>query len=433
MNKALISKLKRCSALPSLPTVALQIIEASNDPDVSISDVADLVRMDPAIASKVLKVVNSPLYGMRREVDNLRQAMALLGLNACLTLALSFSLISSLRGDNNGGMNHGLYWRRSLISAIAAQALGTEMGITALEQLFLAGLLQDVGMLAMDKLAREEYAAIYFQAEEHHALKEIEKQAMGGSHDEVGAWLLRHWHFPEIIASAVEYSHRLTTGAMDGGENCFCRCVSVSGYLADIWLQDGRDQATVIASSKARDSLGMDKAALERVLRRISDAIPDFSTMFSMTLLEPERVEVILEQAKEALVMRNLKALHQFTEEQRKARSYMNKLEAQSCRDGLTGLYNREYLNKKLGREFENASRHGWPLSIVFIDLDNFKNLNDSFGHLFGDKVLVSAAKFITDRIRQCDVAARYGGGRVPDNATGITRTEGWNDVAPAR
>ena len=79
MNKDLINKLKKCSSLPSLPAVALQIVEASNDPDVSIADVAKLVKMDPATASKILMVTNSPLYGVRRRVDNLRQAMALVG------------------------------------------------------------------------------------------------------------------------------------------------------------------------------------------------------------------------------------------------------------------------------------------------------------------------------------------------------------------
>jgi diguanylate cyclase (GGDEF)-like protein len=409
MNEMLISRLKNCSTLPSLPAVALQIIKASNEPDVSISDVANLVKMDPAIASKILMVTNSPLYGLRRRVDNLRQAMALLGLNACLTLALNFSLISSLHKKRKDSINHDLYWRRSLISAVACQVLGAEKGLTSLEQLFLSGLLQDIGILALDKLVQDEYADIYTRADNHRDLYEIEKQALGGSHDEVGAWLLEHWHFPEIILSAVLGSHSSQPGPIAGDEDCFRRCVSLSGCLADIWLTDDREAALIAAAKNAKDLLGMDKKALTGVIERISAALPEISNMFDVKCSDPDQAEIILEQARDALMMQNLKMIQQL-EDQKKTVAHVQELEEKTVRDGLTGLYNREFLDKALTREYASASEQGWPLSIVFIDLDNFKSINDTFGHQFGDQVLISTAKFFMQEIRQCDIAARYGG-----------------------
>jgi len=409
MNDLLISRLKSCSTLPSLPAVAIQIIKASSEPDVSISDVANLVKMDPAIASKILKVTNSPLYGLRRRVDNLRQAMALLGLNACLTLALNFSLISSLHQNRKDSIDHNLYWRRSLISAVACQVLGAEKGLTSLEQLFLSGLLQDIGILALDKLLPGEYADIYARADNHQDLYGIEKQTLGGSHDEVGAWLLGNWHFPEIILSAVSGSHCSQPEPIAGDEDCFHRCVSLSGCLADIWLTDDRETALIAAAKNAKDLLGMDKMVLTGVIERISDALPEISNMFEVELLSPDQTEIILEQAREALMMQNLKMLQQI-EEQKKTVAHVEELEEKALRDGLTGLYNRVYLDKALAREYANASEQGWPLSVVFIDLDSFKAINDTHGHQFGDEVLISTAQFIMQEIRQCDIAARYGG-----------------------
>ena len=118
-------------------------------------------------------------------------------------------------------VDHGLYWRRSLISAVSAQVLGVEKGLTSLEQLFLSGLLQDVGILALDKVMPGKYGDLFAQAENYWELIEIEKQALSSSHDEVGAWLLRHWSFPEIISSSVECSHKLMGGKIDGDEDCF--------------------------------------------------------------------------------------------------------------------------------------------------------------------------------------------------------------------
>lgn len=214
MNPKLEDQLRRCTTLPSLPAVALQVIDLSNDPDVSISNVAKLIKMDPAISSKVLMVTNSPLYGLRRKVENIRQAIALLGLNACLTLILNFSLVNALRREKNEGIDHDLYWRRSLISSIACQALGTAKGIINLEQLLLSGLLQDIGILALDKLMPNKYGDVYARAENHWQLEELEREALGGSHIEVGAWLLRHWGFPDLICCAVESSHTSKNGAI---------------------------------------------------------------------------------------------------------------------------------------------------------------------------------------------------------------------------
>ncbi len=79
-------------------------------------------------------------------------------------------------------------------------------------------------------------------------------------------------------------------------------------------------------------------------------------------------------------------------------------------RDVLTGLYNRHYLNSALDREFQRAKKLGWPLSVAFIDLDNFKQINDTYGPQSGDKVLQKAAKTFQANIRDTDIVAHYGG-----------------------
>ena len=88
----------------------------------------------------------------------------------------------------------------------------------------------------------------------------------------------------------------------------------------------------------------------------------------------------------------------------------MQKAEALSVTDDLTRLYNSRYLNLVLRREAKRASRSGRPLSVLFIDMDGFKNVNDKHGHLAGSKALVEAAAIIRGSARETDVVARFGG-----------------------
>ncbi len=85
-------------------------------------------------------------------------------------------------------------------------------------------------------------------------------------------------------------------------------------------------------------------------------------------------------------------------------------LEENSRRDGLTGLYNRAYLDKRIEDEFKLSRSRGWPMAVIFLDLDHFKSVNDKYGHQAGDIVLRMAASLLMDCTREEDVVARYGG-----------------------
>ncbi len=133
---------------PSPPGVATHIIELARDPDIEMGKVAKALSMDSALSTKILRIANSPLYAQRRKSENLRQALVVLGLNATLTLALSFSLVKSLRT--------GKVERHQLSALLAPRAASPQpprarsrdaMHQSMAEEIFLAALLQDVGML----------------------------------------------------------------------------------------------------------------------------------------------------------------------------------------------------------------------------------------------------------------------------------------------
>ena len=141
--------------------------------------------------------------------------------------------------------------------------------------------------------------------------------------------------------------------------------------------------------------------------------IPETEAIFDAELLSTQHPELILEQAREVLMLRSMHALREINTLRAAAETSSSRvleLEEETRRDVLTGIYNRAYLEQFLTREFDNSTRHNWPLSVAFLDLDKFKQLNDSFGHQAGDRVLQATARILRGNTRETDFIARYGG-----------------------
>ena len=138
MGPVVREKLERCSSLPSLPAVAVQILDLCQRDDMK--QIATAIGRDPALAAKLIKTANSPMFSFRREVSTISHAVCLLGKNAVRTLVLSFSLVNNKKKSDCAHLEN--FWRRSLLAALAARQLAESIDEPG-EQAFLAALLQD--------------------------------------------------------------------------------------------------------------------------------------------------------------------------------------------------------------------------------------------------------------------------------------------------
>jgi diguanylate cyclase (GGDEF)-like protein len=413
VNPEIEAHLRKSVNFPSPPGVASHIIELAQDPDIEMGKVAKALSMDSALSTKVLRIANSPLYAQRRKSENLRQALVVLGLNATLTLALSFSLVKSLRGGKSNGLSYGLYWRRALLAATAARALGDAMHQSLAEEIFLAGLLQDVGMLALDKAVPDLYSKGESLQRNHAALAEHEKKHLQVDHAQIGGWLMQGWNLPERLHRAIKHSHRLDLSLSRDPAQIFDRCVALSGPVADLFLLDAEERRFAETALSAERSLGLDKMAFGQVLGTVGAMIPETEAIFEADLSAQQHPELILEQAREVLMLRSLHALREINTLRVAAdggSSRARGLEEEFRRDELTGVYNRAHLDSFLSTEFDNSTSHKWPLSIAFADLDNFKAVNENFGHQAGDRILQATARILRGNTRETDLIARYGG-----------------------
>ena len=165
MPPELTAALALCRNLPSPPGIALRIIELAQDPEADIATAADIIAIDMALSARMLRIANSPLYASRRRIENLGQALTMLGLNATISLALGFTVTQGLTGGT--GADHDLRqraWKRSILSALAASQLGQARGLRRLEELMLAGLLQDLGVLCLAQAESERYLPLLREA-----------------------------------------------------------------------------------------------------------------------------------------------------------------------------------------------------------------------------------------------------------------------------
>jgi diguanylate cyclase (GGDEF)-like protein len=406
-------QLRFCKTLPTIPAIAMHVIDLAGQPEGNISDIARLIGHDPALTLKVLKVANSPLYGFRRKTDNLRQALNMLGLNAVITLALSFSLTGALREVKQGGFNTEYYWRRSAIAAAASRCLGTQLGIKRDEELMLAGLLQDVGMLVLSSVFQEDYGKAIAGTTDHDAVIKAEQLAFGADHAEVGAWQLSQWNLPKYLQQIVVASHEFNSTIIPSDASAMSNCIVLSGLIADGMLHPNNEYHAVRAAKCAEEILGLDTITYRAVLDLISAILPDISDIFDIKMIDLSQAVALKDQANELIMMRHLHMNEEVkqvrrTAEELSARSRL--LEDQMKKDSLTGLFNRSHFDEILLKEFSLATEQGWPLSVAFIDLDNFKQINDNFGHKVGDEVLQSIANVMLRHTRQSDLLARYGG-----------------------
>ncbi len=406
------SKLKASVSFPSPPAIAQQIIALAGDPHVDISQVAAAIGRDPGLAAKLLRVANSALYSRQRKSTNLRQALIVLGLHGATTLALGFSLVGTYRGLKSNGVDYGRYWRRAILSASAAKCFGALQNASAAEDIFLAALLQDIAILGVDRAAPDFYRDLPREAS-HRELSVHETARLGIDHAELGAWLLEYWKLPKPLCRAVAWSHAPPAAERSTATGMVACCVALGSECVEILLAPAAATDFTSLAEHASEWLGIDAPAVVEVMGKIVAEIPEVERLFDAALLPPDAAKMILDQARDLLTLRNL----QVQEPASSLREADPRLEAPTAavhdgqqRDGLTGLYNRGYLDLMLRREFQAATVGKWPLSVVFVDLDRFKWINETYGTEAGDSVLRTTAKSIASVARDTDCVARYGG-----------------------
>jgi diguanylate cyclase (GGDEF)-like protein len=402
---AILERVLACPSLPSLPGVAIKVLELTRDPQVSISKIAELVQNDPALASKVLKTINSSYYGLTQPCPSISRAMSLLGLNTVKAIVLSFSLVDSSKKVDGAGFDFTAYWRRSVYAAAGARALAIATKRCDADEAFLGALLQDIGMLAGFAAMPDVYGRVIAMAgPDHDELIKFERQALGVDHARIGSAMAERWHFPPQIIECIAKHHDAEKASL--AHEAVVRVVGLSGLgagaltLADprrklgAFIQRSRDWFGLTPDQSKAQVQGIAKGAVElsRLLDLRTGAAPDTAAILSQAHVQMVDVQETIQA--EAMELRRSNS----------------ELSLKTVTDGLTGAFNRAHFDEQSTSLFVSCAAEKRPLAVLFIDADKFKSVNDTHGHKAGDAVLVELARRLRDSVGKSGVVCRYGG-----------------------
>lgn len=197
-------ELKAGGLLPSPKGVALAVLDVSARPDASVHDITRLIKVDPAMAGRVLRYANSAHTGRHQPIISLSQATTFLGLSRVRQIALGFSLIDQYRKGACAAFDYEGYWACSLATGIAAQHLAP-LAHSPPDESFTCGLLSGIGRLAFATVFPDQYANLIEEGACGATLANEERVRFGIDHAELSAEMLIHWGLPEVIANAVRH------------------------------------------------------------------------------------------------------------------------------------------------------------------------------------------------------------------------------------
>ncbi|MBI3902641.1 MAG: diguanylate cyclase [Nitrosomonadales bacterium] len=546
--------IKASGRLPSPKGTALQVIRLTQKEDVSSQEIVQTIKADPGLSGRVIKIANALVAYQSRPIASVADAVTVLGLNSVRQLVLGVSLLEGSLDGTCRGFDYPGFWARSLLTAIAAQNLMLRGNLGSPEEIFILGLMAQIGCLALATTHPQEYASILERAAAgSSSLVELERAELGLDHNQLSKELIADWGMPLIFQKLVLYHEEPDqAGFVDGSRDWrLLHVLHVANYLSMLCFapeQSRRKMAPRLMLLATRlgveanelTELG-DKVVKEwhdwgRLFDMPTEVVPPFAQLLEAVPLAPEMVDVealhdgaaaqyklrillvdddrailmmlqtLLTQAGHAVttarngaealrqvavsmpqliitdwvmpemdgiefckalrqnpqwrniyvfivtaqesIDRLVEAFHagandyltkpinfkvlgarlcaaqrvvqlqdELESDRQQLRRFADELAASNQRlqqmaltDVLTGLYNRRYANEYLERQWALAGRNNQSLSCMMVDVDRFKQINDTYGHKMGDDVLKQVADVLRKSMRKQDVVCRLGG-----------------------
>ncbi|HVW01637.1 MAG TPA: HDOD domain-containing protein, partial [Planctomycetaceae bacterium] len=413
-------KVWQSAQLPTLPSVAVRLLELSQSPDTEIRDIVEIAKSDPAISAKLLKSANAAYFGLSHKVTTIERAVPLLGATVVTSLSLSFSLAEASMCPGPLSEHFRVYWRRSILQAVAAEVAGAEQSRTLGTECFLAGLLGNLGQLALLKTASDDYLPVLnWAADSDRALVEIEREVLGIDHVEIGVKLLRNWRLPDELTVPVELRAASLEQLLAGDDADLCKrklALAFAAAAVEYLTTSRKVQALERMQLLNPHVFGAD-SEIPEVLADILERATQSEDLFAVdmqVLGDPQELMSAANAQLAQLALREHVASTQATALQQRAERERQELEIrheqlqeQTLHDPLTKVYNRKFFEESLDRELQRCTRHAGLIGVVFLDIDHFKKINDANGHPCGDAVLTRVAAKLRSTLRNSDILAR--------------------------
>ena len=416
------TKIWSLTQLPSLPTVAVRLLELTQETVVEQRDIVQAVQTDPAMSARIVRAANTTYFGVRQDVFGVEQAAAILGATVTNALALNFSLMEDNSREPELLIHYRHCWQQSLVQSAAAAVIAEQTAPNSIDQYSFCGLLLDVGRLALLSSFGTEYRPLLeAAANEEEPLDQLELNGLGLSHADVGSRLMERWKLPAEIVEAIRWHHVAPEWllARKGGSNFQLQAaMALASHAGDLICATRRESAFERLQHLASELFHWSENETREFVAETElrawrqDSLCQLETVPASSVLTAQANDQLVKLTLRAHVASVQATLRQQAAEKgtRDLEFENRQLQKQALHDPLTEIYNRQFFDEMLETETKRSQRCASPMGVIFADVDHFKQVNDTYGHQFGDYVLKQIAQLFASTIRTSDVLARYGG-----------------------
>ena len=267
--------------LAPIPAIASQIMIKSEDPDSSLSEIADLIANDPALTANLMRICNSAYFSLPRKVESLKDAVSWVGLDQIVELVLTNTVSKNFaKGLEGYGLGEGELWRHAVTSAHVAKSLTNRYGISQNRHLiFTAALLKDIGKLVLGRFVAFSAEKINILVHSQgYSFNDAEKLVIGMNHEELGALVGEKWSFSENLINIIRHHHLTEESARGNRETALV-------YLADIICM-------MMGICTGTD--GLSYRFYSDVLKQINVTEKDLQAIIAETSEQQEKIEYLL-------------------------------------------------------------------------------------------------------------------------------------------
>ena len=273
--------------LPPFPAVAARLLKITRDDRISTEQVARVVETDPAIAAKVLRIVNSAAFGSLRRISSIRHAVVLLGTSEIRSVAMGVALFESIVNQRRtSAFDHVFFWKHSLAIAGICRIMAEETGYPDPDEAYVAGLIHDVGKIQLDAADPVGYGR--FAAglnDDTGLLHDKEHRLFGLGHDEIGAYLCNHWNLPDRLVLSTLFHHRRFAHLSLPAEHCLLiSIVALADFIA--WLQGVGSFNTPgypIFHADIEPAISLDRIDLQALMQRMDREVNNTADFYGFT------------------------------------------------------------------------------------------------------------------------------------------------------
>ena len=256
--------------IATLPEITLRIIQIVQDPKSTAHDLHKIVANDPALSSRVLRVVNSAFYGLPGQIGSIDRAIMLLGLNAVKNIAIAASLSKMFKTATTCDALTGKdLWMHSVAVGATNKLITGAMGLALPDEAFLAGLIHDLGLVAVMQSQGQKLPEIVARVKAGMSWRQAEQEVLGADHQAIGMALTTRWKFPRSFQYVAGYHHEPTVLAKEN------RLLTMVTHVSDkLAAQGGFGQALMVEKAGALDGavlgeIGLSEGQVEDIRGQI--------------------------------------------------------------------------------------------------------------------------------------------------------------------